>query len=350
MSVHAPDLVPSLAAAERLTVVIAAYNEETSIPLLHPRLCAVLAQLSGLQTHVLYVDDGSIDGTWALLQALADDDAQVSAVRLSRNFGKEVAISAGLDHVLPGAVMLLDADGQDPPELIPEFVALWRAGYDNIFGTRVFREGESWMKRGSAHVFYRVIGQLSRTPIPADSGDFRLLSPRVVQALQQLRERHRFMKGLFGWVGFRQVAVPYRRAPRLSGGSKFTAWRLWNLALDGITSFSTVPLRVATYLGLFTAVVALLFGAWVVIKAALIGDPVAGWPTMMSVILFLGGIQLIALGLIGEYLGRLYDEAKQRPLYLVDTHRGAVGVVCDHQTKRGAGHADRTTAVGDQTG
>ncbi|EFF46203.1 glycosyl transferase [Xanthomonas citri pv. aurantifolii str. ICPB 10535] len=191
---------------------------------------------------------------------------------------------------------------------------------------------------------------MSRTPIPADTGDFRLLSPRVVQALQQLRERHRFMKGLFGWVGFRQVALPYRREPRLSGHSKFTVWRLWNFALDGITSFSTVPLRAATYLGLLTALLAFLFGAWVVIKAALVGDPVAGWPTLMSVILFLGGVQLIALGLIGEYLGRLYDEAKQRPLYLVDTHRGAVGVGCDHQSKRGAGHADRTTAVGDQAG
>ncbi|MBB3814119.1 glycosyltransferase involved in cell wall biosynthesis [Xanthomonas arboricola] len=337
-------------AADRLTVVIAAYNEETSIPQLHPRLCAVLAGLHGVQTHVLYVDDGSSDGTWSVLQALADADPQVSAVRLSRNFGKEVAISAGLDHVLPGAVVLLDADGQDPPELIPEFVALWRAGYDNIFGTRIFREGESWLKRSAAHAFYRVIRQLSRTPIPADTGDFRLLSPRVVEALQQLRERHRFMKGLFGWVGFRQVALPYRRAPRLSGRSKFTVWRLWNFALDGITSFSTVPLRAATYLGLLTALVAFLFGGWVVIKAALMGDPVAGWPTMMSVILFLGGIQLIALGLIGEYLGRLYDEAKQRPLYLVDTHRGVVGVVCDHRTKRGAGHADRTTAIGDQTG
>ncbi len=312
------------ASTERLTVVIAAFNEETSIPLLHPRLSAVLADLHGLQTRVLYVDDGSTDGTWDVLQALVQHDAQVSAMRLSRNFGKEVAVSAGLDHVLPGAVVLLDADGQDPPELIPEFVALWRAGYDNIFGTRIFREGESWLKRGAAHAFYRVIRRLSRTPIPADTGDFRLLSPRVVQALQQLRERHRFMKGLFGWVGFRQLAVPYRRAPRLSGDSKFTAWRLWNFALDGITSFSTVPLRAATYLGLMTALVAFVFGVWVVIKAALIGDPVAGWPTMMSVILFLGGIQLIALGLIGEYLGRLYDEAKQRPLYLVDTLRGAV--------------------------
>lgn len=336
--------------AERLTVVIAAFNEATSIPLLHPRLQGVLAGLSGVQTHVLYVDDGSTDDTWQVLQALTEADAQVSAVRLSRNFGKEVAISAGLDHVQPGAVVLLDADGQDPPELIPEFVALWRAGYDNIFGTRVFREGESWLKRAAAHAFYRVIRQLSRTPIPADTGDFRLLSPRVVQALQQLRERHRFMKGLFGWVGFRQVALPYRRAPRLSGRSKFTVWRLWNFALDGITSFSTVPLRAATYLGMLAALVAFVFGGWVIAKAALMGDPVPGWPTMMSIILFLGGIQLIALGMIGEYLGRLYDEAKQRPLYLIDTYRGAAGVFSGDQSNRGAGHANGTAAVGDEAG
>lgn len=322
---------------ECLTVVIAAYNEETSIPLLHPRLCAVLAGLADVQTQVLYVDDGSTDATWEVVQALVQADPQVSALRLSRNFGKEVAVSAGLDHVVPGAVVLLDADGQDPPELIPEFVALWRAGYDNIFGTRVFREGESWLKRSAAHAFYRVIRRLSRTPIPADTGDFRLLSPRVVQALQQLRERHRFMKGLFGWVGFRQVALPYRRAPRLSGRSKFSVWRLWNFALDGITSFSTVPLRAATYLGLLTAVVAFVFGAWVVVKAALVGDPVAGWPTMMSVILFLGGIQLIALGLIGEYLGRLYDEAKQRPLYLIETQCGALNLAGRHHSTRAAG-------------
>ncbi|KAB7772177.1 glycosyltransferase family 2 protein [Xanthomonas maliensis] len=344
------DAVTVSAPEHRLTVVVAAFNEQASIPLLHPRLRAVLATLEGLQTQVLYVDDGSTDGTWEVLQGLATEDPQVLALRLSRNFGKEVALSAGLDHVPPGAVVLLDADGQDPPELIPEFVALWRAGYDNVFGTRVFREGESWLKRTAAHAFYRVIRRLSRTPIPADTGDFRLLSPRVVQALQQLRERHRFMKGLFGWVGFRQVALPYRRAPRLSGRSKFTVWRLWNFALDGITSFSTVPLRAATYLGLLTALVAFLFGGWVIAKAALMGDPVPGWPTMMAVILFLGGIQLIALGMIGEYLGRLYDEAKQRPLYLVDSRCGTTGVSCEHHNTRGADHADRTAVAGQQAG
>lgn len=304
---------------QRLTLVIAAHNEALALPRLHPRLRAVLDGLHGIDGRVLYVDDGSSDATWSVMQALADADPSVGVLRLSRNFGKEAALTAGLDFVDSGAVMILDADGQDPPELIPEFVALWQQGYDNVYGTRLARDGESWLKRSTAAAFYRVIGRLSKTPIPADTGDFRLLSPRALQALGQLRERHRFMKGLFGWVGFRRKALPYRRHARLVGQSKFGLWKLWNFALEGITGFSTAPLRVTTYLGLLTASVAFVFAVWVVAKAALYGDRVAGWPTMMAAILFLGGVQLIALGLIGEYLGRLYDESKQRPLYLVDT-------------------------------
>ncbi|HEY9255843.1 MAG TPA: glycosyltransferase family 2 protein [Stenotrophomonas sp.] len=334
--------------SDLLTVVIAACNEAESLPRLHPRILAALEQVPGLQGRLLYVDDGSSDGTWAVLQGLVAADARVGAIRLSRNFGKELALTAGLDQVEAGAVLLLDADGQDPPELIPAFVALWREGYDNVFGTRRIRAGEGWAKRTAAAAFYRVIGRLSRTPIPADTGDFRLLSPRARAALQQLRERHRFMKGLFGWVGFRQVALPYDREPRLAGRSKFTLWKLWNFALEGITSFSSAPLRVATYLGLFTALFAFAFAVWVILKAALWGDPVAGWPTMMAVILFLGGIQLIALGMIGEYLGRLYDEAKQRPLYLVDTRIGGGGVSSAHSSKQGAGHAYGAATVGDE--
>ncbi len=304
---------------QRLTLVIAAHNEALALPRLHPRLRAVLDGLHDIDGRVLYVDDGSSDATWAVMQALADADPCVGVLRLSRNFGKEAALTAGLDFVDSGAVMILDADGQDPPELIPEFVALWQQGYDNVYGTRLARDGESWLKRSTAAAFYRVIGRLSKTPIPADTGDFRLLSPRALQALGQLRERHRFMKGLFGWVGFRRKALPYHRHARLVGQSKFGLWKLWNFALEGITGFSTAPLRVTTYLGLLTASVAFVFAVWVVAKAALYGDRVAGWPTMMAAILFLGGVQLIALGLIGEYLGRLYDESKQRPLYLVDT-------------------------------
>ena len=312
----------------RLTVLVAAFNEAEALPLLHPRIARVLDGLAreGVVGRVLYVDDGSRDATWTVLQSLAANDARVGVLRLSRNFGKEAALTAGLDHVEAGAVLILDADGQDPPELIPEFVAKWREGYDDVHGTRLAREGEGWLKRSTAAAFYRVIGRLSRTPIPADTGDFRLLSPRALSALKQLRERNRFMKGLFGWVGFRQVSIPYRRAPRAAGTSKFNFWKLWNFAIEGITSFSTAPLRVATYIGVATALLAFAYGGWIIVKAMLWGDPVAGWPSMMAVILFLGGVQLVALGTIGEYLGRLYEEAKQRPLYLVDAWRPATGV------------------------
>jgi len=310
---------------DRLTVVVAAFNEAEALPGLHPRIVAALAGLTDLDGRVLYVDDGSSDDTWPVLQALANSDAQVGLLRLSRNFGKEAALTAGLDHVRAGAALILDADGQDPPELIPRFVERWRAGYDDVHGTRVLRQGDGWLKKSTASGFYRLIGRLSRTPIPRDTGDFRLLSPRALTALRQLRERQRFMKGLFGWVGFNRTAISYQRDARIAGRSKFNLWRLWNFAMEGITSFSTAPLRIATYLGVGTALIAFVYAAWVVFKALRWGDPVAGWPTMMAVILLLGGVQLIALGLIGEYLGRLYTEAKQRPLYLVDAWLPAQG-------------------------
>jgi glycosyltransferase involved in cell wall biosynthesis len=325
-----------------LTVVIAVYNEAETLPLLRPRISSVLDALrhDGIEGRLLYVDDGSTDASWRVLGQLATADARVSLLRLSRNFGKEAALTAGLDLVDEGAALILDADGQDPPELIPAFVAKWREGFDDVHGTRTLREGEGWIRKSTAHVFYRLIGWLSKTPIPEDTGDFRLLSPRALAALRQLRERHRFMKGLFGWIGFAQAAIAYERAPRLAGRSKFNLWKLWNFALEGITSFTTAPLRLATYLGVFTALLAFAYALWIVAKALLWGDPVAGWPTMMSVILFLGGVQLVALGLIGEYLGRLYTESKQRPLYLVDTWMPAAGV-SSARIPDGDGHAYR---------
>ncbi|MBX3710818.1 MAG: glycosyltransferase family 2 protein [Lysobacter sp.] len=336
---------------ERLTVVVAAYNEADALPALHPRIAAVLDALAGdgVEGGVLYVDDGSRDRTWAVLDDLAAADPRVSLLRLSRNFGKEAALTAGLDRVVDGAAVILDADGQDPPELIPQFVAKWREGHDDVHGTRIERDGETWFKRATAHGFYRLMQRLSKTPIPTDTGDFRLLSPRALDALRQLRERHRFMKGLFGWVGFNQVSVPYRREARVAGRSKFNAWKLWNFALEGVTSFSTAPLRVATYLGVLTALLAFVYALWIVVKAMLWGDPVAGWPTMMTVILLLGGVQLMALGMIGEYLGRLYEESKQRPLYLVDRWRPAAGVssgAVDPEGERR--HAYRPSAAGRQ--
>ena len=299
-----------------LAVVVAAYNEEAALPLLHPRISAALQPLE-VDARILYVDDGSRDRTWEVLQEIAAGDPRVELLRLSRNFGKELALTAGLDRVDADAALVLDADGQDPPELLPEFVARWLGGADVVYGLRRSRAGESWLKRASAHVFYRVINRLSDTAIPADTGDFRLVSRRVLEALRSLRERQRFMKGLFAWVGYPQVAVPYERAARIAGSSKFNYWRLWNFALEGITGFSTLPLRVATYIGVASALLAFGYGAWIVAKTLLWGDPVQGWPTLMAVILFLGGVQLMALGVIGEYLGRMYLESKQRPLYLV---------------------------------
>ncbi|TAK40099.1 MAG: glycosyltransferase [Lysobacteraceae bacterium] len=347
---------------DRLTVVVAAFNEADALPLLHPRIAAVLDGLrgDGIDGRMLYVDDGSRDATWAVLQRIAAADPRVSLLRLSRNFGKEAALTAGLDLVDEGAALILDADGQDPPELIPRFVARWREGNDDVHGTRTERAGEGLLKRGTAHLFYRLIGRLSHTPIPEDTGDFRLLSPRALAALRQLRERHRFMKGLFGWVGFNRSAIAYQRDARVAGSSKFNFWKLWNFALEGITSFSTAPLRLATYLGVATALLAFAYALWIVVKSLLWGDPVAGWPSMMAVILLLGGVQLVALGLIGEYLGRLYMESKQRPLYLVQDWRPArvsgsaaanplaPGVCSDLSPEEGDGHAQRSATAGSQ--
>ena len=331
-----------------LTVVIAAYNEQAALPSMHRRLSATLDALD-MESRVLYVDDGSRDGTWAVLRGLAEHDSRVGLLRLSRNFGKELALTAGLDRVDSDATVVMDADGQDPPELLPRFIAKWREGYDVVYGTRLSRSGESWLKKTTASAFYRVINRLSNTGMPADTGDFRLMSRRVLEALRGLRERQRFMKGLFAWVGFRQTAIAYEREPRAAGSSKFNYWRLWNFALEGITSFSTAPLRVATYLGLTTAIAAFCYGGWIITRTLLWGDPVQGWPTMMAVVLFLGGVQLMALGIIGEYLGRLYLEAKQRPLYLVQDWQPAIpeaGVGpraydVAMESRAGAAHAQR---------
>jgi glycosyltransferase involved in cell wall biosynthesis len=305
-----------------LTVVVPAYNEADGLAAFHARLAAVLNSLD-LDCEVLYVDDGSRDDTWAVITALCEKDTRVGGLRLSRNFGKELALTAGLDHAQADAVVVIDADLQDPPELIPQFVQAWREGYDVVYGRRASRAGETRLKRATAALFYRLLERLSSTPVPRDAGDFRLLSRRALAALRQIRERQRFMKGLFAWVGFRQKAIAYHRDPRHRGASKFDYWRLWNFALDGITSFSGAPLKVASYVGFLTALLAFGDALWVFGKALLFGDPVRGYPTLMVVILFLGGMQLMSLGMIGEYLGRLYLEAKQRPLYLVDELRPA---------------------------
>ncbi len=305
-----------------LTVVVPAYNESAGLAAFHHRLQAALEALD-LEWRVLYVDDGSRDATWAAIRALAAEDPRVDGLRLSRNFGKEIALSAGLDHADGDAVVVIDADLQDPPELIDDLVRAWRAGHDVVYATRTARDGESRFKRFTAAAFYRIMERLSDTRLPRDTGDFRLLSRRAVLALRELRERQRFMKGLFSWIGYRQTGVPYRRQPRHSGRSRWSFWRLMNLAIEGITSFSVAPLRLATWIGLASALLAFSYGSWVLVKALIWGDPVHGYPSLALMILFLGGVQLMALGVIGEYLGRLYAESKQRPLYFVEDRLAA---------------------------
>ncbi|GAB3030833.1 glycosyltransferase family 2 protein [Oleiagrimonas citrea] len=299
-----------------LTVVVPAYNEGDGLLAFHQRVRPVLDSLD-LDSRVLYVDDGSRDDTWNMICGIAAEDARTGGMRLSRNFGKEAALSAGLDHADADAVVVIDADLQDPPELIPQLVEQWRAGFDVVYATRSAREGESRFKRFTAAAFYRVMERLSDTPLPRDTGDFRLLSRQAVLALRELPERQRFMKGLFAWIGYRQTGVTYRRHPRHEGQSKWNYWRLLNLAVEGITSFSVAPLRLATWIGFGSATMAFVYGIWVLLKALIWGDPVRGYPTLILVILFLGGVQLLALGVIGEYLGRMYAESKQRPLYFV---------------------------------
>lgn len=303
-----------------LSIVVPVYNERKVLPEFHRRLVAVLEAV-GEPAEILYVDDGSRDGSQDVVAALQAEDARVASIRLSRNFGKEIALTAGLDHSRGDAVVIIDADLQDPPELIPQLIAQWRKGFDVVYATRTARDGETMLKKFTAKHFYRLMRRLSEVPIPPDTGDFRLLSRRAVDALARLREQHRFMKGLFAWIGYAQISVPYRRHPRFAGETKWNYWRLWNFAIEGITSFTTMPLHVASYLGILAATVSLLFAAWIVFKTLMWGEPVAGYPSLMVVILFLGGVQLAALGVIGEYLGRTYNEVKQRPLYIVESYR-----------------------------
>jgi len=310
-----------------LSIVVPVFNEQAVLPEFHARLKEVIDGM-GLRAQVIYVNDGSTDGTLDVIRDLAEIDARVMLVDLSRNFGKEIALTAGLDHADADAVVVIDADLQDPPELIPELVAQWRRGYDVVYAKRICRDGESIAKKTTAFLFYRLIRKISRVQIPEDTGDFRLLSRRAVHAVCRMREQHRFMKGLFAWIGYPQIAVPYRRASRYAGTTKWNYWKLWNLALEGITSFTCVPLKIATYAGLASALAALGYGLYIVLRTLLFGNPVPGYPSLLAAVMFLGGLQLLGIGVIGEYLSRMFDESKQRPLYLLKEGlpRNSVGV------------------------
>ncbi|NRD75517.1 glycosyltransferase family 2 protein [Shewanella sp. VB17] len=299
-----------------LSILIPVYNEAEVLQPLFSRLSQVLANIPE-SSEIVFIDDGSSDNTWELLQQLPASYSEHQCIRLSRNFGKEAAMTAGLEQARGLAVILLDADLQDPPELIPQMIEAWRAGFDVVNMKRRKRLGESWFKRLSAAVFYRIINRMSESPVPENVGDFRLISRQVVDSITALPERNRFMKGILSWPGFSQTEILFDRDPRYLGSTKWNYSKLVGLAMDGITSFSIKPLRLATWAGVLTALSAFSYGAWVFLKTVLWGETVAGYPSLMIVQVALAGVQLLALGLIGEYLGRVFMEVKRRPVYLI---------------------------------
>jgi len=297
-------------------MVIPMHNEAANLDQLFARLLPVLERLN-LTYEIVCVDDGSTDSSVTRLLEFRQRIPALKLVSLSRNFGKDVALSAGFDYARGAAVVPLDADLQDPPELIEQMVVKWREGFDVVYATRRRREGESMVKRATARYFYRIFDRITDIPIPHDTGDFRLLDRRVVDVLVRLPERTRFMKGLFAWVGFRQTALVYDREPRNAGRTKWNYWRLWNFAIDAVTSFSSLPLKVWSYLGLVVSVFAFLYALFLASLKIFRGIDVAGYASLMVAVLFFGGVQLITLGIMGEYMARMYNEVKGRPLYLV---------------------------------
>lgn len=318
-------------AAPILSIIVPVKDEEEAIPDFVRRVSAVIEALpdAAAQSYeILFIDDGSSDHSMAAIAAAHLANRNVRAISLSRNFGKEAALSAGLDHARGAAVVPMDVDLQDPPEVLAEMVAKWRAGFDMVYGVRKDRATDSLAKRWTADLYYKAHNLLSSDKIPDHAGDFRLLDRRVVDVLRVLPERNRFMKGLFAWSGFKSTSVEYVRAERMLGTTKFRAWKLWTLALDGITSSSTLPLRIWTYVGGVVAILSFLYALFIITKALFFGIAVPGYASLMVAVLFLGGLQLLSLGILGEYVGRIMIETKQRPLYIV---RDSIGLSDDEQ-------------------
>lgn len=298
----------------KISLVVPMFNEEENIDFFYERIVSVL---ENYDFEIICINDGSKDRTLIKLKEYANKDERVKLIDLSRNFGKEVAMSAGLKYSEGDIVIPIDADLQDPPELIPMMIQKWEEGFDVVYATRVVREGETFFKKFTASIFYKLIRKITKIDIPADTGDFRLMSRQVVDAVNALPENHRFMKGLFSWVGFRQTSIPYQREPRFAGKTSFNYWKLWNFAIEGITSFTFAPLQISMYIGFLVSIAALIFALYLVVNTLLFGNLVPGYPSLMVAILFFGGVQLITLGVIGEYVGRIYGETKRRPLFLV---------------------------------
>ncbi|WP_294345594.1 glycosyltransferase family 2 protein [uncultured Clostridium sp.] len=305
---------------KKITLLIPAYNEEDVLNMLYDRVKNIMNSIENYEFEILFVNDGSKDNTLSIIKSIREIDKRISYVNLSRNFGKEIAMIAGLDYAKGDAVIILDADLQDPPELIPDMIKYWEEGYDDVYAKRRSRSGETWLKKFTSHAFYRVLKSVSKVPIQEDTGDFRLLDRRCVQALKQLRETQRYTKGMFSWIGYKKKEILFDRDPRAAGNTKWSYFKLMDLAIEGITSFTTFPLKVSTYVGSFISFGALIYMIFIIAKTLICGGDVAGYPSLMAVILFLGGIQLLFLGVIGEYLGRIFNETKNRPLYFVEEY------------------------------
>ena len=305
-----------------ISALIPAYNEEECLHELYKRVTAVLSKLENYDYEILIINDGSKDKTLEILQELHDKDNHIQYVNLARNYGKEIAMAAGFDYVKGDVVVILDADLQDPPELIPDMISYYEAGYDDIYGRRKSRKGETWLKKTTAKLFYKLLQKSTRVDILKDTGDFRLLSRRAVEALKKYKEQRRYTKGFFALIGFKKKEFLYDRDSRVAGQSKWNYFNLFNLAIEGITSFSNFPLRLSSFLGIIVAAFGFIYIVFLVLKTLIFGEPVRGYPTLLSVIIFLGGIQLLSLGVIGEYLGRIFDEVTNRPLYFVEKYSG----------------------------
>lgn len=299
-----------------ISLIVPMYNEQDSIPAFFNRVLPILEDITKAY-EVICVNDGSHDNTNALLSDWHKKNSRIKSLNLSRNFGKDVALSAGIDHATGQAVIPIDADLQHPPEIIPEMISKWRQGYDVVYAKRIARDTENWFKRKSAGWFYKLFNRVSKIKLPENTGDFRLMDQRVVAVIKLLPERVRFMKGLFAWVGFTSCPVFYERTHRIAGNSKWNYWQLWNFALDGITAFTSLPLRIWSYIGLGVATSSFLYAFFIVSKTLIFGIDVPGYASLIVVILFLGGINLIGIGIIGEYIGRTYEESKSRPLYII---------------------------------
>lgn len=304
-----------------LGIVIPVYNEAETLPIMYKKLMETVSKI-GCTYKILCVDDGSDDNTFEIIQSLHKDNNHFIAIRLSRNFGKEAALSAGLNYINAKAVIVMDADMQDPPTLIPQLMEKWREGYDVVYAKRKTRHQDSYLKKFSAWSFYNIINWISEIPIPRNGGDFRLIDRRVVEILNRLPERTRFMKGLFAWVGFKQTWIFFDRPSRVKGSSKWSYWGLWNFALRGITTFSTFPIRMSGYLGLLVSFGAILYALVLIFKVLIYGIDVPGYASLMVGTLFLNGVILTALGVMGEYIGNIFNEVKQRPIYIVEQSVG----------------------------